>query len=46
MCFVQVARPKINAQHPDMKFADIAKMLGEQWKSMSLETRRISRRDG
>ena len=41
MCFVQVARPKINAQHPDMKFADIAKMLGEQWKSMSPETRRI-----
>lgn len=41
MCFVQVARPKINAEHPDMKFADIAKMLGEQWKSMSPETRRI-----
>jgi chromatin remodeling complex protein RSC6 len=39
MCFVQIARPKINAAHPDMKFADIAKMLGEQWKSMDPETR-------
>ena len=39
MCFVQIARPKINAAHPDMKFADIAKMLGEQWKSMDPATR-------
>ena len=39
MCFVQVARPKINAAHPDIKFADIAKMLGEQWKSMDPATR-------
>lgn len=39
MCFVQVARPKINAAHPDLKFAEIAKMLGEQWKTMDAPTR-------
>ena len=26
MCFVQVARPKINADNPGLKFADIAKV--------------------
>jgi len=39
MCFVQVARPKINADNPGLKFADIAKLLGEQWKTMDPETR-------
>lgn len=39
MCFVQVTRPKINAAHPDMKFADIAKTLGDQWKNMDVPTR-------
>ena len=34
MCFVQDERPKINVQFPTMKFAEIAKMLGESWKSM------------
>ena len=39
MCFVQIARPKINAANPDLKFAEIAKMLGEQWKNMDTTTR-------
>jgi|Transcript_10696 chromatin remodeling complex protein RSC6 len=39
MCFVQIARPKINASNPGMKFADIAKTLGEQWKGMDATTR-------
>ena len=39
MCFVQIARPKINAAKPDLKFAEIAKMLGEQWKNMDATTR-------
>ena len=26
MCFVQVARPKINISQPELKFADIAKV--------------------
>ena len=39
MCFVQIARPKINAAHPNLQFAEIAKMLGEQWKNMDADTR-------
>ena len=39
MCFVQIARPKINAAKPDLKFAEIAKLLGEQWKNMDATTR-------
>ena len=39
MCFVQIARPKINASQPGLKFAEIAKQLGEQWKSMDAPTR-------
>jgi hypothetical protein len=34
-----VARPKINISNPELKFAEIAKLLGEQWKSMDAVTR-------
>lgn len=39
MCFVQVARPEINKEFPTMKFAEIAKTLGERWKGMAAELR-------
>ena len=39
MCFVQVARPEINTEFPTMKFAEIAKTLGERWKGMAAELR-------
>ena len=46
---VDAPGPKINAANPDLKFAEIAKMLGEQWKNMTpppaLVTRRWAEQD-
>ena len=35
MFFVQDARPKMVTANPDLKFGEIGKRLGEQWKALS-----------
>ena len=35
MNFVKTVRPKIAAENPEMKFAEIGKEMGAQWKALS-----------
>ena len=37
--YVQEERPKMQAEHPDITFGEISRMLGEAWRS--LEVKRI-----
>jgi len=39
--FVATNRPRMNEKYPDKDFTEVARMLGQQWKSLPTQERRI-----